>query len=212
MKHLETFNEFEIENEGLKSWGVGIMAALSLFASTAMGGNIKVKGEAKSQDMNLAIKKAKSDARLKVIDQLGGGGSSAYTSIKGGQYGEPKVIKDANGYYVATIEYTVDEDNIDTKQMRSEIFDGQKTKSFCSEVVGMGYTGENMEEINDFIDQYSDTYNFKVSKMTTEEANEVGEMSIKLSNKAGTVFCVVTPIGKTPSISSGASARTGAGF
>ena len=65
------------------------------------------------------------------------------------------------------------------------------------DIIKMGYNGS--EDVNNFIDKYSDSYDFKIYKMTPEQANEIGEMSIKLSKtfaNGNTAYCVITPIGK----------------
>jgi hypothetical protein len=200
MKHLKVYEEFNSENEGLKSWGAGIMAGLSLFANAAMGGDIKTQGSGKSMDMSIAIKKAESDAKSKAIQQIAGATNSYSAQVKDGQFGEPKITKDKDGNYIVTIDYSVDSTNIDVKKKdQSQIMNNENTKRFLKDILDMGFTNTDNKDINKFIDKYSNDYDFKISKMTEKEANEVGEMSIKLSKKfsnGNIVYCVVTPIGK----------------
>jgi hypothetical protein len=197
MKHLQLYEEFNSENEGLKTWGAGLMAGLSLFANTAIGGDIKVKGTGTSSRMDIAIKKAESNARLQAMKQIGGDGSLSGT-ISNTSFEQPKITKDKEGNYVATIELSVDSSDVNVKKgAPGQIMAGEQAKSFIDDIIKMGYDGS--EDIDEFIDKYSNDYDFKISKMTPEQADEVGEMSIKLSKtfKNGkTVFCVITPIGK----------------
>lgn len=197
MKHLETFENFENENEGLRSWGAGIMAALSLFASSAMAGDLKVKGSGKSMDMNIAIKKAEADARLQAMKQIGGNGSIAGT-ISNTRFAEPKIVKDKDGNYIATIEMTVDSGDVKVKtNAPSQIMKGSEAKTFINDIIKMGYTNIGDKDIDQFIDKYQGSYDFKISKMTTEQADEVGDISIKLSKTfkdGNVVLCVITPI------------------
>lgn len=195
MKHIKDFQNFEQENEGLKTWGAGLMAALSLFTSSAFGGNIKTKGEGKSQDMSIAIKKAMTDARTKVLTQM----KLNQAELRNGEFTDQEVTKDKDGNYVATINFTIDSSNVANPKAaeRFEVMPGQEVKTFMKDIVDMGFTGLDQKEINNFVDKYADNYNFKVSKMTKDEASKVGEISIKLSKtmKSGVeVYCVVTPI------------------
>lgn len=198
MKHLETFENFENENEGLKSWGAGIMAALTLFANSAMAGDLKVKGSGKSMDMSIAIKKAQSDARLQAMKQIGGGGESMSGTISNTKFAEPKIVKDKDGNYTATVEMTVDSSDVKVKtNATGMVMKGSEAKSFINDIVKMGYTNIGEKDINQFVDKYQGSYDFKISKMTPEQADEVGDISIKLSKtfKDGkVVLCVMTPI------------------
>jgi hypothetical protein len=197
MKHLQLYEEFNSENEGLKSWGAGLMAGLSLFANAAMGGDLKVKGTGMSSRLDIAIKKAESNARLQAMKQIGGDGSLSGT-IANTRFDQPKITKDKEGNYVATVEMSVDSSDVNVKKVApGQIMPGEQAKSFIDDIIKMGYNGS--EDINEFIDKYSDSYDFKISKMTPEQADEVGEMSIKLSktfSNGNIAYCVVTPIGK----------------
>jgi hypothetical protein len=196
-RNIKSFKEFvnenETVNEGIKTWGAGIMMALSLFTNTAMGGDIKKTGIGSSSNVQIAINKAKSNAMSKI-----GGETNSTTSIKGGRFGQPNIVKDKDDNYVVTIDFTVDSTNVNIeKKVESQRFDGLEAKKFLNDIVDMGYKSD--KDVNKFIDKYTDVYDFKISKLNPEQIGTIGEISIKLSKTmegGNTVFCVVTPIGK----------------
>jgi hypothetical protein len=204
MNNIKTYEEYNSQNEGLKTWGAGIMTALSLFANTAFADDDKkVKGVGKSMDMEMAIKIAMSDAKSKIINGTGSG--KLY-----GKFGQPRITRDINGNYIATIEYSLDSANIirpkqtyptqdtskNTQEISYQIMNGPTTKKFIQEIKDMGFEGNY--DVDSFVDKYSNNYNFKIARMTEEESEQIGDISIKLSKtKNGkTIYCVVTPIGK----------------
>ena len=194
---METKYGFEHEikiQEGFKTWATGLMAALSLFSSTVMGGNIKVSGKGVSKSERTAVQMAKNDAVNQVRTKMGGEGQTKFI-MKSGKYTNINVEQDKEGNFIATVD--LETDSSDISVTRYEILPAKQAKMFLGDIVGMGYVGADGNTINNFIDKFGSTYNFKISKMNKEQADEVGEHSIKLSKElknGNTVFCVVTPI------------------